>query len=454
MGRPLCVVLVLMVMAVVPAGARAAADPLAVKGGRLVDRQGRTVVLHGVNVVYKLARYAPDFTRADARRLRGWGMNAIRLGVSWKALEPTRGVLDAGYAARVRKLVRIAGAEGLWVLVDMHQDLWSERFGGEGAPDWATLDDGLPFVPTPFPYAYLQPPVGRSFTSFWANRDEIRSAYVAAYAGLAKLLAHEDAVIGYDAMNEPACEITAAPCGVPPQPAAAAQYLVPFYRELVPALRRADPDTPTFYEDWLTTGFGYPFAVRLPYRNLGLSYHVYCGQPIRPDPCPQQETQALRNGAGNAASNHAAGLVTEFGATEKLNVIRRVLDGADALGVGWLYWQYKTYGDPTTSAASEGPDAESIVTPGGAVKAAKARELARPYPVRLAGRSVRWHYSAADGRFTLRWTAVPGAETVVAVPRLAYPRGFDVHAVRARVVRRAPLTLRGADRASITVTRR
>jgi endoglycosylceramidase len=147
-------------------------------------------------------------------------MNAIRLGVSWTALEPTRGVPDAGYAARVRKLVRIAGAEGLWVLVDMRQDLWAQRFGGEGAPDWATLDDGLPFVPTPFPYAYLQPPVGRSFTSFWTNRDGIRSAYVAAYAGLAKLLAHEDAVIGYDAMNEPACEIAAAPCGVPPQPAA------------------------------------------------------------------------------------------------------------------------------------------------------------------------------------------------------------------------------------------
>jgi hypothetical protein len=60
MGRPLCVLLVLMAAAVVPAGAHAAADPLAVKGGRLVDGQGRTVVLHGVNVVYKLAPYAPD----------------------------------------------------------------------------------------------------------------------------------------------------------------------------------------------------------------------------------------------------------------------------------------------------------------------------------------------------------------------------------------------------------
>ena len=452
MRRLVCVLLLLT--AALPASARAATDPLTVKGGRFVDGHGRAVVLHGVNVVYKLAPYTPDFTRADARRLRGWGMNAIRLGVSWRALEPARGAIDAAYVARVRALVRLAGAEGLWVLVDMHQDLWSERFGGNGAPDWATLDDGQPFVPSPFPYGYLQPAVGRSFTSFWGNRDGIRSAYVHAYATLAAALAHEDAVIGYDAFNEPACELAVAPCGVPPQPAAAAAYLEPFYRELVPALRRADADTPTFYEDWLTTGFGYPFAVHLPYTRQGLSYHVYCGQPIRPEPCPQQEAQALANGVRNAAANHAAALVTEFGATDKLEIIRRVADGADAAGVGWLYWQYKTYGDPTTSAAAEGPDAESIVTPGGAVKAAKVRELARAYPARLAGRGARWSYRTADGRFTLRWTAARGGDTVVAVPRAAYPRGFDVRADGVRVVRRAPLTVRGSGRASITITRR
>jgi endoglycosylceramidase len=452
MRRLVCVLLLLT--AALPTSARAAADPLTVKGGRLVDGHGRAVVLHGVNVVYKLAPYTPDFTRADARRLRGWGMNAIRLGVSWRALEPARGTIDAAYVARVRRLVRLAGVEGLWVLVDMHQDLWSERFGGNGAPDWATLDDGQPFVASPFPYGYLQPAVGRSFASFWSNRDGIRSEYVHAYAALATALAREDAVIGYDAFNEPACEIAVAPCGVPPQPAAAASYLEPFYRELVPALRRADADSPTFYEDWLTTGFGYPFAVRVPYRNQGLSYHVYCGRPIRPDPCPAQETQALATGARNAAENHATALVTEFGATDKLEILRRVTDGADAAGVGWLYWQYKTYRDPTTSAAAEGPDAESIVTPAGAVKAAKVRELARAYPQRIAGTSARWSYRAADGRFSLSWTAARGTDTVVAVPRVAYPRGFAVRAHGVRVVRRAPLTLRGSGRASITITRR
>jgi endoglycosylceramidase len=448
--RALCALLAALV---VPASAHAA-DALTVRDGQLRDARGREVVLHGVNVVYKLAPYLPDFTRADARRLRGWGMDAIRLGVSWRALEPTRGAVDPGYVARVGKLVRLAGDEGLWVLVDMHQDVWSERYGGEGAPDWATLDDGQPFMPAPFPYGYLQPAVGRALTSFWTNRDGIRSEYVRAYAQLATALAREPAVIGYDAFNEPACETAVAPCGVPPAPAAAGQYLDPFYAELVPALHAADPDSPTFVEDWLTTEFGYPFTVRPPSGGLGLSYHVYCGQPIRTDPCATQEREALHNGVSAARTNRAAPLVTEFGATEKLGLLRRIADGADAVGVGWLYWQYKTYRDPTTVAAAEGPDAESIVTPAGAVKAAKARALARAYPQRIAGRHARWTYDAAAGRFTMRWTAARAADTVVVLPRLAYPRGFAVHARGVRVVRRVPLTVRGAGAAAITVTRR
>jgi endoglycosylceramidase len=246
---------------------------------------------------------------------------------------------------------------------------------------------------------------------------------VRAYAALAKVLASESAVVGYDAFNEPACEIAVAPCGVPPQPAAAAAYLEPFYRELVPALHRADPDTPTFYEDWLTTDFGYPFAVHVAAANQGLSYHVYCGQPIRPDPCPAQETQALAHGVRNAAGNHAAALVTEFGATDKLDILRRVADGADAVGVGWLYWQYKTYGDPTTSASAGpgGADAESIVAVDGRVKTAKVRVLARAYPERIAGTDARWSFDDRKAVFTLRYRPHGSGPTVVVLPRPAYP---------------------------------
>jgi hypothetical protein len=61
------------------APASAAAAPLEVEGGALVDGKGRTVVLHGVNVAYKVAPYHPNgmaertsFDREDIGRLRSW----------------------------------------------------------------------------------------------------------------------------------------------------------------------------------------------------------------------------------------------------------------------------------------------------------------------------------------------------------------------------------------------
>lgn len=44
---------------------------------------------------------------------------------------------------------------GIWVLFDMHQDVWSEHFCGEGVPSWAAkpASAAKPFpVPIDNPY--------------------------------------------------------------------------------------------------------------------------------------------------------------------------------------------------------------------------------------------------------------------------------------------------------------
>ena len=290
--------------------ASAAAAPLRVKGGRLVDGRGRTVVLHGVNVAYKVAPYHPNgagertsFDREDVARLRGWGMNSIRLGVTWKALEPAPGAIDESYLAEIARISRLAARRGLYVLVDMHQDEWSERYRGNGAPEWATIDDGILFPPvTPgHPYDYLEPAIGRAFTSFWENRDGVRTRFVAAFARLAAQLRGEDGVLGYDAFNEPSCEIQRAPCGLPPDPGAGAKWLAPFYGELLPAMHAADPRHPVFYEDFLTTAFGYPSTLEgAMRRGQGLSYHVYCPHPLRSErSCEDLEREAVQRSVGD-----------------------------------------------------------------------------------------------------------------------------------------------------------
>ena len=62
-------------------------------------------------------------------------------------------------------------AHGIASLLDFHQDMFNERFQGEGAPDWAVQDDGLPAQPQlGFPANYYSmPALQRALENFWAN---------------------------------------------------------------------------------------------------------------------------------------------------------------------------------------------------------------------------------------------------------------------------------------------
>jgi endoglycosylceramidase len=67
------------------------------------DKDGRHVILHGVNVVYKVAPYIPTTEREDTQDgltdtdiadLLSWGINHVRLGVMWEAVERAPGVYN------------------------------------------------------------------------------------------------------------------------------------------------------------------------------------------------------------------------------------------------------------------------------------------------------------------------------------------------------------------------
>jgi endoglycosylceramidase len=459
----------LLAAAVLPAAADASRR-LHVDGTRLLDEHGRQVVLHGVNVVYKVPPYHPNgsqgettsFDGADVARLRAWGFNTVRLGLAWKALQPERGPVRRDYVAAIVRTARLAARGGLWVLVDMHQDEWGEKYRGNGAPEWASLDDGIPFPPASpgHPYDYAQPAIGRAFTNFYENEDGIRDEFVRAFAAVAAELRDEPGILGYDALNEPACEVAQPPCGVPPAPEAGARWLEPFYDSLVPALNAADPNHPVFYEDFFLVYGGYPWTIGQPpygpwpYTSQGLSYHVYCPHPLRSEEdCPTLEREAVAGAAEQARRTRVFPLLTEFGATDDLEVLRRVVEFADEAGHGWQYWQYKTYFDPTTSARTSpgaSGDAESMVDESGAVKAEKVAVLARAYPERIAGSEATWSFDPDRHALSLRYRAGAREGTVIRLPlAVHYPRGYRVRARGARVVSRP-----GAARVRLRASRR
>jgi endoglycosylceramidase len=180
-------------------------------GTQFLDPAGRPLILHGVNVVCKSREegYVGDITPADFALIRSWGMNCVRLGIFWDGLEPTPGKLDEAYLDRVARLIGWAAAEGLYIVLDMHQDLYSVKFS-DGAPAWATLDEGKPHTKGAVwsDAYYTSEAVQTALDHFWANSPSpagvgLQEHYARAWRRVAERFKEERSVVGFDLMNEP-----------------------------------------------------------------------------------------------------------------------------------------------------------------------------------------------------------------------------------------------------------
>jgi len=183
-----------------------------VSGAHFADAPGRQVLLHGINVVNKdpAAGFVFDQDPQLYIKLRAWGLNVVRLGVIWEGLEPEPGVFDEDYLRRLDRQIAWASEAGLWVFLDMHQDLYSSLYS-DGAPAWATLTGGAPHVDLGGVWSdayFTSPAVQAALDSFWANAPApdgvgVQDHYARAWAYLAQRYRADPAVIGYDLMNEP-----------------------------------------------------------------------------------------------------------------------------------------------------------------------------------------------------------------------------------------------------------
>ncbi len=208
---------------------RLAAEPDPADGGRIVDSRGREVLLRGVNV-NALGEYwqgtdidpTLPLERRDPARIAGIGWNVVRLIVSWSRVEPKPGDYNERYLDRVAKWVGRFRARGVYTIVDFHQDAWGATlaarpgedcpdgyepaFGWDGAPGWATLDEGQPrcFLNS----REVNPAVSAAWRNFFADAPGpggvgIRTRYTRMLAHVAERFAKSRAVAGIDVMNEP-----------------------------------------------------------------------------------------------------------------------------------------------------------------------------------------------------------------------------------------------------------
>jgi endoglycosylceramidase len=451
------------------------------EGRWIVDRRGRVVILHGINMVAKRPPYQPSalgFGRDDARFLARNGFNTVRLGMIYGAVEPRPGRYDKRYVAASGRTERMLGRRGIFSLVDFHQDLYNERFEGEGWPRWATLDDGLPAEPTPgFPATYVTSPgLNRAFDNWWANEAGpggvgLQNRYAAAWARVARQFRGSDTVLGYDLLNEPWPGSAFATCASTAGcPAFDRGSLAPMSRRMIAAIRRVERRHIVFYEPNVLFNFG--AGTNLPDlgRNLGFSFHDYCLTGLiqgTPATCEAAEQLPFDNADARARRFGDSLMLSEFGATDDTATLERLTGYADEHMVSWQEWHYCGCDDPTTS----GPgDVQALVHDpsrpprGSNVFRDKLKALARPYPQLTAGTPRSFSFDPGSRRFDFTFSPrradgkgrFRGGRTVVFLPRIQYPDGYRVRARGASSVRKGARRLvvsarPGAERVHIAV---
>jgi endoglycosylceramidase len=206
------------------------------QNGMFYDEHDRVRIFRGMAISYKVAPFMPtidsfnpinSFAEDDLRLFDKLNLNVIRLGISWAACQPRRGPdgFDLEYLARLRQLVKKSEEYGLYVIIEYHQDLYAEKFTGDGAPSWAISKDWntLPFpmpisgwkraeyddllgpdgAPTNMNYTdswgfhYVSDAVIRSFWGLYTNYDGIQDEFIGFWGKLAETFAGMDNVVGY-----------------------------------------------------------------------------------------------------------------------------------------------------------------------------------------------------------------------------------------------------------------
>ncbi len=395
-------------------------------GRWLTDETGRVVLLHGVNFVQKFPPIPPadvGFDADDAAFLRENGFNAVRLGAVFGAIMPAPGEIDTRYVESFAATARLLASEGIYALLDFHQDGYGPLVHGNGFPEWATLTDGLPNPPEPFPVYYLtNPALQRAFDNFWDNRPgpdgvPLQEHYAAAVRAVAAAVADEPRILGYDLMNEPWPGTIHEPCltGCPDIEQA---RLVPFGERMAAAIRSVDPVHLVFSEPFALFNFGRSdtslSGIGAP--GSALSFHLYA---LTPD----LERSVVERAIAASARGDAI-LATEFGATNDPLTLHRLTGLLDERLVPWLFWAY----DENVIVAKREPP-----TPAN-VRTEVVEALARPYASATNGTPASFAYDPATRVLEYAWSttrpdgtrAPTRLPTVIVLPPTAYSESYAV----------------------------
>ncbi|KZO96230.1 glycoside hydrolase family 5 protein [Calocera viscosa TUFC12733] len=464
-----------------------------VSTNQIVDAHGRQRFFRGLNVVYKVAPFIPLIDRFDPHLsfniddLRVWNslnLNVVRLNIPWAGVEPERDKYDEEYILKVRELVRLCAKEGVWVVLDAHQDIYSERFCGNGMPDWSiTRDEGYfgtwafprPIKPWPAQYSpdskfpligtpaikeydltgenwgpfYASDACTRAFWGLYTNQQGIRDHFVESWRRVAVAMKDEPNLLGYTIMNEPA--VSARTFFRWPynfflsKISTERGHLLDLYDAVTNAIRSADPTHLIFFEPACGNSGGHfprvPGCVPVKGESKEerakkeeaakaksvLSWHYY-PTPLEPDTWvavfKRRDGQVRRLGCGAMLTEFDTG----FDGGKKHDHVLGTFEACDRHLISWIGWQYKKYfhvsGCPTDGSLVDHEAPTAVVRP------LYAKLFSRTYASAVAGELKYLHHDYATSSFSMHYVPKGTGDDAITEIKFStewhYPHGFEV----------------------------
>jgi len=257
-----------------------------------------------------------------------------------------------------------------------------------------------------------------SYRNFYQNKANIQDKFVEFWKTVVTRFKGNKYVLGYDLWNEPA------PGGVmediknmiPGRPDI--KDILPVYRKVDTELRKIDPNYILFFENTPVPDtlpiFGGIFLGSMSEKPAGdevpqvYNFHTYCclsgtdtcahGEATYEKSisvCPTFHRKQLDKEIKTATNLNVPMFLTEFGACSDskacYNEILSVVKITEENFISWSYWNYKPYGDHTTSAI-EMVSYEGIYNDDGTVQNIKEKGLSRAYVMYYQGKPIDFKY--------------------------------------------------------------
>jgi len=361
----------------------------------------------------------------------------------WPGAQPkSKDEFDQTYFDVLRGMIQMMKKYNIWALLDCHQDVLSEKYCGEGVPDWAAtgpenfpnpVDSVYPIDPsTGYPYEkdcnksfwpdyYFALATCVAFQNLYSNVNGLADDFANFWKMVAMQYKDLPNIIGYELLNEPfAGDIYAHPSYLEPR-TADYENLQPLYNRINAAIRQIDDEHLVLFEPvtWADYGCGFDSVPGgLAYQNRSaLSYHFYIPPNVN-----IYDTMILREGDMKLLG--CGGFLTEFDVGTSSDTAQAIetLESMDLHKQSWTGWEYKPF-VPITGWGW------GFFNPNGSIDDIIVKTFSRTYAYAIAGTVQSTYFDWKTSQFYLQYTIKPSCTLPTEIylsEKLYYPRGFNI----------------------------